>query len=139
MTATLAQAEAADRVPTWIGPAPGLAQQVAVFFVGIVGVMFAGVGPLLLGGLQASGRLTAAQLGQAGTVELLAMGFAAALAGPLFGARRLRLIAVVCGLAMNRFGPDGFPRVLLAIFVAYLAVRIVTQIRRRAAQRTTTP
>lgn len=71
-----------------------------MFFVGIVGVMFAGVGPLLLGGLQASGRLTAAQLGQAGTVELLAMGFAAALAGPLFGSRRLRLIAVVCGLAM---------------------------------------
>lgn len=47
--------------------------------------------------------------------------------------------SVVCGLAMNRFGPDGFPRALLAIFVAYLAVRIVTQIRRRAAQRTTTP
>jgi hypothetical protein len=100
LTATLAQAEAADRVPAWIGPAPGLAQQVAVFFVGIVGVMFAGVGPLLLGGLQASGRLTAAQLGQAGTVELLAMGAAAALAGPLFGSRRLRLIAVVCGLTM---------------------------------------
>ena len=100
MTATLAQVEAADRVHAWVGPAPDLVQQLAVFFVGIVGVMFAGVGPLLLGGLQASGRLTAAQLGQAGTVELLAMGVAAALAGPLLGSRRLRLIAVVCGLAM---------------------------------------
>ena len=100
MTATLAQVEAASRVHAWVGPAPGLVQQVAAFFVGIVGVMFAGVGPLLLGGLQAAGRLTAAQLGQAGTVELLAMGAAAALAGPLLGSRRLRLIAVVCGLAM---------------------------------------
>jgi hypothetical protein len=100
LTATLAQVEAASRVHTWVGPAPGLVQQVAAFFVGIVGVMFAGVGPLLLGGLQAAGRLTAAQLGQAGTMELLAMGVAAALAGPLLGSRRLRLIAVVCGLAM---------------------------------------
>jgi len=100
LTATLAQVEAASRVHTWVGPAPGIVQQVAAFFVGIVGVMFAGVGPLLLGGLQAAGRLTAAQLGQAGTVELLAMGAAAALAGPLLGSRRLRLIAVVCGLAM---------------------------------------
>ena len=100
MSAALAPAEAAAQGPAWIGPAPGLVQQVAAFFVGIVGVMFAGVGPLLLGGLEASGRLTAAQLGQAGTVELLAMGVAAALAGPLLGSRRLRLIAVVCGLAM---------------------------------------
>ncbi len=89
-----------DEAPAWVGPEPRLVQQLAVFFVGIVGVMFAGVGPLLLGGLQASGRLTAAQLGQAGTVELLAMGVAAAVAGPLFGSRRLRPIAVICGLTM---------------------------------------
>ncbi len=62
--------------------------------------MFAGVGPLLLGGLQAAGRLSAAQLGQAGTVELLAMGVAAALTGPLLGSGRLRLLAVLCGLLM---------------------------------------
>ena len=62
--------------------------------------MFAGVGPLLLGGLQATGRLSAAQLGQAGTVELLTMGIAAGLAGPLLGTHRLRPIAVVCGLLM---------------------------------------
>jgi MFS family permease len=35
--------------------------------------------------------------------------------------------SVVCGLAMNRFGPNGFPMVLLAIFLAYLAVRMVTR------------
>jgi hypothetical protein len=71
-----------------------------LFFVGVVGVLFAGVGPLLLGGLQASGRLSAVQLGQAGTVELLAMGVAAAGAGPLLGVSRLRLVAVICGLLL---------------------------------------
>ncbi len=84
----------------WIGRPPTLVQQLAVFCVGVVGVMFAGVGPLLLGGLQAAGRLSAAQLGQAGTVELLSMGVAAALTGPLLGAGRLRLLAVICGLLM---------------------------------------
>ncbi|MDQ7246464.1 MFS transporter [Dongia sedimenti] len=42
--------------------------------------------------------------------------------------------SVACGLAMNHFGPDGFPHALLAIFVAYLVVRIVTQVMRRAAR-----
>jgi hypothetical protein len=84
----------------WIGPRPALVQQIAAFFVGVVGVLFAGVGPLLLGGLQASGRLSAVQLGQAGTVELLTMGIAAALAGPLLGVGRLRLVAVACGLLL---------------------------------------
>ncbi|HEX7758460.1 MAG TPA: MFS transporter [Caulobacteraceae bacterium] len=98
---TAVRPEGLDAEPrAWIGAAPSLTQQLALFFVGVVGVMFAGVGPLLLGGLQASGRLSAAQLGQAGTVELLAMGVAAALAGPLLGAGRLRLMAVVCGLLM---------------------------------------
>lgn len=101
MTAALAEADVqAAEAHAWVGPAPRLVQQLAAFFVGIVGVMFAGVGPLLLGGLEASGRLTASQLGQAGTVELLSMGVAAALAGPLLGSRRLRLTAVVCGLLM---------------------------------------
>ena len=93
------RAAAAD-THAWIGAPPTLIQQLAVFCVGVVGVMFAGVGPLLLGGLQAAGRLSAAQLGQAGTVELLTMGVAAALTGPLLGRGRLRLLAVLCGLLM---------------------------------------
>ncbi len=84
----------------WIGAPPTLAQQVATYFVGIAGVMFAGVGPLLLGGLEASHRLSAVQLGQAGTAELLMMGVGAALAGPVLGSNHLRLVAVVCGVAM---------------------------------------
>jgi hypothetical protein len=43
--------------------------------------------------------------------------------------------SVVCGLAMNRFGPDGLPEALIVIFVAYLVVRIVTEFRRRAVNR----
>jgi MFS family permease len=39
--------------------------------------------------------------------------------------------SVVCGLAMNQFGPDGFPDSLLVIFIGYLVVRIVTEIQRR--------
>jgi MFS family permease len=47
--------------------------------------------------------------------------------------------SVVCGLAMNQFGPDGFPNALLLIFVGYLIVRIVTEARRRAARRARAP
>ncbi len=39
--------------------------------------------------------------------------------------------SVACGLAMDRFGPDGFPVALLYIFLAYLAVRFVTERRRK--------
>ena len=84
----------------WIGDPPSLAQRLAVFWIGLVGVLFPGVGPLLLGGMEAAGRLTAAQLGQAGMAELVAMGIGAAVVGPLFGERRLRLAAVTCGLLL---------------------------------------
>jgi MFS family permease len=47
--------------------------------------------------------------------------------------------SVICGLSMDRLGPDGFPQALLVIFVIYLIVRIVTEFRRRAARRLTAP
>ncbi|CAN5329762.1 MFS transporter [soil metagenome] len=84
----------------WIGQPPSLVQRLAVFWVGLVGVLFPGVGPLLLGGMEAAGRLTAAQIGVAGMAELVAMGVGAAVIGPLFGERRLRLAAVICGLLL---------------------------------------
>lgn len=84
----------------WIGAPPTLAQRLTVFWVGLVGVLFPGVGPLLLGGMEAAGRLTANQLGLAGMAELVAMGIGAAVVGPLFGERRLRLAAVSCGLLL---------------------------------------
>ena len=85
----------------WIGAPPSLTQRLTVFWVGLVGVLFPGVGPLLLGGLEGAGRLTANQLGLAGMGELVAMGIGAAVFGPLFGERRLRLAAVSCALALS--------------------------------------
>ncbi|KSB88504.1 MFS transporter [Caulobacter vibrioides] len=82
---------------SWIGPPPSLSERLAVLWIGIVGVLFPGVGPLLLGGLEAAGRLTATEIGLAGMAELAAMGVGAALLGPAFGARRLRPAAVACG------------------------------------------
>ena len=86
--------------PAWVGPPPTLPQRAATLFVGVAGLMFAGVGPLLLGALEAAHRLSAAQIGLAGTAELLVMGLAAGLTGPLLGAVRLRPLAVGCGLLM---------------------------------------
>jgi len=42
--------------------------------------------------------------------------------------------SVVCGLAMDQFGPNGFPIVLLLIFVGYLIVRMVTRGKLRTAE-----
>ena len=99
----MSAAEAVTPAPVagvWIGEPPGAAQRLAAFWVGLVGVLFPGVGPLLLGGMEAAGRLTSAQIGVAGMAELVAMGIGAAVIGPLFGERRLRLAAVVCGLSL---------------------------------------
>jgi hypothetical protein len=93
-------AEASSPRGAWIGDPPSLVQRLAVFWIGLVGVLFPGVGPLLLGGMEAAGRLTAAQIGQAGMAELVAMGVGAAVVGPLLGERRLRLAAVGCGLLL---------------------------------------
>jgi len=90
----------AGAVPAWVGASPTFSQRAATLFVGVAGLMFAGVGPLLLGALEAAHRLSAAQIGLAGTAELLVMGLAAGLTGPLLGTVRLRPLAVACGLLM---------------------------------------
>lgn len=90
----------AGAVPAWIGPAPSLGERSATLFAGVAGLMFAGIGPLLLGGLEAAHRLSAAQIGLAGTAELLTMGLAAGLTGSLAGTAHLRPLTMMCGLAM---------------------------------------
>jgi len=82
----------------WLGPPPSAAELGATLFAGVTGIMFAGVGPLLLGALEHAGRLSAAQIGQAGMVELLTMGLAAGLTGAVAGTRRLRPLTIACGL-----------------------------------------
>lgn len=93
-------AHTASSSPAWIGRPPTLIDAVSVMYVGVVGIMIAGVQPLLLGALQAEGRLTAAQLGHAATGELLTMGLAAGLAGVLLKAERLRAIGLAAGLLL---------------------------------------
>lgn len=100
----------------WIGTPPLASEIAATLFVGVAGIMFAGVGPLLLGGLHEAARLSAAQLGQAGTAELLTMGIGAGATGIVVGNARLRVLVIVCGLAMAALNLgtmflDGWPLV----------------------------
>jgi len=81
--------------PAWIGTRPTAAQCFALMLVGVIGIMIAGLQPLLLGALAQEGRVTAAQLGRAATSELLTMGLVAGLAGAVLRPARLRLLAIV--------------------------------------------
>ena len=58
----------------WIGAPPTPGQVASALVVGVVGIMVAGLQPVLLGSLQAAGCITAAGLGHAATAELLALG-----------------------------------------------------------------
>jgi hypothetical protein len=90
-----------ETAPTaWIGSPPTHAQFSAAMFVGVTGIMIAGLQPLLLGALAAEGKLSVAQIGQAATAELLSMGLAAGLAGAMLKPERLRLIAVAMSLIL---------------------------------------
>ncbi len=102
----------------WLGSPPAPSEIAATLFAGVTGIMFAGVGPLLLGSLEHSGRLSTSQIGQAGTIELLALGLAAGLTGSVAGTRRLRPLAILCGLLIALFNgltiwSDGWPLVVL--------------------------
>ena len=82
----------------WIGQAPSRSQVLGGFVVGCVGVMVAGLQPVLLGALQAAGRITAAELGHAATLELLALGVGAGLSGTWLQGRPLRPIVIGAAL-----------------------------------------
>lgn len=102
----------------WLGSPPAPSEIAATLFAGVTGIMFAGVGPLLLGSLEHAGRLSTSQIGQAGTIELLALGLAAGLTGSVAGTRRLRPLAIVSGLLIALFNgltiwSDGWSLVVL--------------------------
>lgn len=65
----------------------------AVFVVGVIGVLIPGLQPQLLGALATEGRLSVAALGILATVELLAMGIAAGVASFVLPVTRLKAIA----------------------------------------------
>lgn len=76
------------------------AAYVAAFVAGVYGILMAGLAPLLLGALVAEGHLTAAQLGLAGTAELVTMGLAAGAAGLLVERVSPRLLALASIVAI---------------------------------------
>lgn len=84
----------------WIGSRPSALQFSAVMFVGVTGIMIAGLQPLLLGALEHEGRLSPNQLGQAATAELLTMGLGAFLAGAMLKPQMLKMIAIISSLAL---------------------------------------
>lgn len=85
---------------SWIGPQPSRLAFSAVMFVGVTGIMIAGLQPLLLGALESEGRISPAQLGQAATAELLTMGFAAFGAGVALKTAHMRAIAILASLVL---------------------------------------
>lgn len=87
-------------VGQWIGPRPSRLQFSAVMFLGVTAIMIAGLQPLLLGTLEHEGRLTANQLGQAATAELLAMGLAAFVSGAALKPAQLKLIGIAASLIL---------------------------------------
>lgn len=95
--------EAADD-DHWIGPRPSITQIIAFLTIGSIGLIFAGVQPILLEALVDEGRLTAAMLGWTMTVEFLTLGLGVGLAGALFPPRHLRLIGL--GAAMVLLAVD---------------------------------
>jgi len=71
----------------------------AIFVVGVIGVLIPGLQPQLLGALAAEGRLSVPALGMLATVELLAMGMAAGGAGFILPVTRLKAITAAVLLA----------------------------------------
>ena len=69
----------------------------AVLYVGIVALLIAGLQPVVLGGLAASGRLSGSGLGLAATAELLALGLACGVSAALLKPTGLRAkLATAC-------------------------------------------
>jgi hypothetical protein len=71
---------------------------VAILTIGTVGMLICGVQPVLLGGLLAEQRLSAAELGWATTSEFLTLGLIISAAGALFGPRNMRLKMAVAAI-----------------------------------------
>lgn len=83
-----------------VGPPLTGSQAAATIGVGINSLLVIGVMPVLLGALADEGRLSAAGIGQAATLELLAMGVSTAAVGMLLKPRRLKLIGAAASLAL---------------------------------------
>lgn len=105
---------------------------VAILGIGIVGVLIPGLQPQLLAALAADGRLSVSAIGVLATVELLAMGVAAAGAGFVFGVRRLKAVAtgaLIVAAGVDLMTPGLAPAALFAArIVAGLAEGVLVWI-----------
>jgi len=88
----------------WVGPRPTTLQIGAFLVVGSIGLIIAGVQPVVLSALVAEHRLTAAALGWTTTVEFVTIGAGVSLAGMLLKPEHIRLsvfAAAVLALAAD--------------------------------------
>jgi hypothetical protein len=83
-----------------IGPSLTFIPAASVIILGSLALLMVGVMPALLGALADNGRLSAAGIGQCATLESLAMGLTAGLAGMALKARHLRWIAAAAVLTL---------------------------------------
>lgn len=79
----------------WLDGTPTAWQIMAVLFTGTVGVLVAGVQPVLLGTLHSAGRLSATEIGHAATLELLTLCIGVIFGETVLDGRPLRPIALV--------------------------------------------
>ncbi len=91
------KAEAADD-DHWIGPRPTPLQIAAFLIVGSVGLLIAGVQPVVLGALVNEHRLSAASLGWTTTVEFLTIGAGVSLAGMFLKPETIRIQVIVAAI-----------------------------------------
>lgn len=95
-----AHVAAGDAASARVGEALSGVQVGAIVLVAVAGALVPALQPLLLGGLEAEHRLTAAQLGQAATFELLGMALSTSFAAAWLPPRHLRSIGAAVGLIL---------------------------------------
>ena len=95
ITSEAAFVPGAENQDDWIGRPPSVAEIIAYLIVGSVGLIIAGVQPVILGALVGEHRLSASGLGWTATVEFLTLGAGVSLAGLCLGTTALRAKAAI--------------------------------------------
>jgi MFS family permease len=84
----------------WIGHRPTILQMTCFLIEGSIGLIIAGVQPVVLGAMVSEHRLSAAELGWATTLEFVALGIGVSLAGMFFPPTRLRRRVVLAAIVI---------------------------------------
>jgi len=86
-----------------IGPSLSPREAAGAIGLGVVSLVFAGVIPVLLGGMADEGRISFADIGYCAGLEGLSMGITTALAGILLKSRRLKWLGAIACAALFLF------------------------------------